>query len=161
MAIDLFTIGRFTIHGYGLMIGIGFLAAVLVGCYRAKRYGLSDDHLINIALLGLVAGFLGSKILFVIVEFRTFLEDPLEVLGSEGFVVYGGIIGGTLAMYLYCRIRKLKFLSYFDIVTPSVALNQAFGRIGCFLAGCCYGKETHSVFGVIFPSGCLAPSGVK
>ncbi len=160
MAIDLFTIGRFTVHGYGLMIGLGFLLAVLVGCYRAKRYGLSDDELINLAICVLIFGFLGGKLMFIIVEFKSFLQEPLAVLGSEGFVVYGGIITGILTIYVYCKFKKLPFLSYFDILAPSVALNQALGRVGCFLAGCCYGRETDCAIGVVFPEGALAPAGV-
>jgi len=161
MAVDLFTIGKFTIHGYGLMIGLGFLMAVLVGGYRAKRYGLSDEHLTNISLSVLLFGFLGGKLMFVIVEFSSFLKNPLAVLGAEGFVVYGGIITGILTIYVYCKLKKLTFLSYFDVLAPSVAINQAFGRIGCFLAGCCYGSETDCAIGVVFPQGSLAPEGVK
>lgn len=161
MAIDLFSIGKFTVHGYGLMIGLGFLAAVLLGSYLAKSQGLSADHLTNIAMWVLVIGFLGGKLLFVIVSFKEFLASPLSVLGSSGFVVYGGIATGILSIYVYCKICKIEFVKYFDIIATCVPLNQAFGRIGCFLAGCCYGRETDSIFGVVFPEGCLAPSGVK
>ena len=79
---------------------------------------------------------------------------------SSGFVVFGGIIGGILTGLLYCRIRKLVFFKYADVILPSVALAQGFGRIGCFLAGCCYGKETESVFSVIFQSSEYAPNHV-
>ena len=65
---------------------------------------------------------------------------------SSGFVVFGGIIGGILTGFLYCRIKGLIFFKYADVILPSVALAQGFGRIGCFLAGCCYGKETESFF---------------
>ena len=62
---------------------------------------------------------------------------------------------------LYCKVKKLNFMEYFDLVMPEIALAQGFGRIGCFLAGCCYGRETTSHFGVIFPVGSQAPAGVK
>ncbi len=158
MAIDLFSIGRFTVHGYGLMIGLGFIAAVLVGCYLAKRRGLSDSDFTNIAMLVLVFGFAGGKLLHIIVEFRSFISDPMSVLGSEGFAVYGGIISGILTIYLYCRIKKLEFIKYIDLFAAAVPLNQALGRIGCLLAGCCYGKETDSAFSIVFPEGALAPA---
>lgn len=158
---DLFSIGRFTIHGYGLMIALGFLLCVIMGMYRAKKQSLNPEALIDIALLGIVAGFLGAKILYIIVEFDTFLTDPMRVIGTEGFVVYGGIIAGAASAMIYCRIKKLVFLEYFDLAAPSIALAQGFGRIGCFLAGCCYGRETHSWFGVVFPEGSLAPAGVR
>ena len=161
MAIDLFSIGRFTVHGYGLMIGLGFMLAVLIGCSRAKKMGFNEDHFFNMCVLVLIFGWIGGKILYVIVEFGDFVRNPLSVLGSGGFVVYGGILSGILTIYIYCRIRKIDFLNYIDLIVPSVAINQAMGRIGCFMAGCCYGRETDSFIGVVFPKGCLAPAGVK
>ena len=154
-------IGPVTIYGYGLMIGIGVLFCILMGMMRAKKHGLKEDAVIDIAIYGLVVGFLGAKLLFVIVEWEDFIKDPMSVLGTEGFVVYGGISAGVLAAIVYCRIKKLVFLEYFDLLSASIALAQGFGRIGCFLAGCCYGRETDSALGVIFPTGCMAPAGVK
>lgn len=161
MKIDLFSIGPLTVHGYGLMIGIGVLCCIFMGMKRAKKNGLSEDAVIDIAIFGLLAGFLGAKLLYVIVEWKRFIADPLSVLGSEGFVVYGGIIAGVLAAIIYCKRKKLVFLEYFDLCSASIALAQGFGRIGCFLAGCCYGRETTSSLGVVFPEGSLAPAGVK
>lgn len=161
MAIDLFSIGRFTVHGYGLMIGLGFLVAVFAGSYLAKRRGLSDGDFVNIAMLVLVIGFMGGKLLHIIVEFRAFLDDPLSVLGSEGFAVYGGIITGIATIYVYCRVKKLEFLKYIDLFATAVPVNQALGRIGCLLAGCCYGRETTSSFSLVFPEGCCAPANVR
>ncbi len=158
---EIFTIGKITIHGYGLMIGIGFLAAVLIGMYRAKKKGLNQEAVLDIAIYAILAGFLGGKLLYVIVEWKRFMADPWSVLGSSGFVVYGGIITGVLAGYIYSKIKKISFIKYFDLVMPEIAIAQGFGRIGCFLAGCCYGRETDSFLGVIFPQGSLAPSGVK
>lgn len=161
MAIDLFSIGPFTVHGYGLMIGLGFVAAVLVGCLLSKKKGLSDNDFINMAMWVLVIGFMGGKLLHIIVEFRAFIENPMAILGSEGFVVYGGIITGVLSIVVYCKVKKLKVLDYLDVFGAAVPLNQSLGRVGCFLAGCCYGRETDSCLGVVFPEGCIAPAGVK
>ena len=161
MKIDLFSIGKFTIHGYGLMIAIGILCCVAMASYRAKKNGLDQEAIVDIGIYGVIGGFLGAKILYVIVEFKTFIKDPKTVLGSEGFVVYGGIIAGFLTAIVYCRIKKLYFLEYFDLAVASISMAQGFGRIGCFLAGCCYGRETTSRFGVVFPEGGLAPAGVK
>ena len=157
---DLFSIGPVTIHGYGLMIGIGFLCCVLMGTYRAKKYDMDKNAAIDIALLGVFIGFIGAKILYIIVEFDWFIRDPLAVLGSEGFVVYGGIVAGVAAAIIYCRKRRLVFLEYFDLLAPTISIAQGFGRIGCFLAGCCYGRETSSFLGVTFPEGSIAPAGV-
>ncbi len=158
---ELFSIGPVTIYGYGLMIGIGVLVCIWMGMYRARKYGMKEDAVLDIAIFGLIAGFFGAKLLYVIVEWKRFLQDPLSVLGSEGFVVYGGIIMGVLAAILYCKKKNLVFLAYFDLLSASIAVAQGFGRIGCFLAGCCYGRETDSALGVVFPAGGLAPAGVK
>lgn len=161
MKIDLFSIGSFTVHGYGLMIAIGVLACVIMGTYRAKKKDMNPESVIDITIISVLLGFVGAKLLYVIVEFKTFLVDPFSVLGGEGFVVYGGIIAGVLAAMVYCRIKKLVFLEYFDLLAPSIAIAQGFGRIGCFLAGCCYGHVTDGPLGVMFPDNSLAPSGVK
>lgn len=157
----LFSIGKLNVPGYGFMIGIGFIVALLVGEYRAKKKGLNQESVIDMAIIAILCGFLGAKLLYVIVNFQEYIEAPGSVLGRAGFVVYGGIIAGVLCCLLYCHIKKLSFLQYFDLIIPEVAIAQGFGRIGCFLAGCCYGRHTDSAFGVIFPEGSLAPAGVK
>lgn len=161
MAIDLFSIGKFTIHGYGLMIALGFLLALLYGMWWCRKSKLNEDYFFNLALFVLFFGWAGGKLLFCIVEFKSFINNPLGVLGSEGFVVYGGIISGIVTMIVYCRVKKLDTLKYIDIIAAAVTINQGFGRLGCFLAGCCYGAETDGPIYVIFPEGCMAPAGVK
>ena len=158
---DILTIGPFTVRGYGLMIAIGVLVALFVGEARAKKKGLNFELIYPITFVCVVFGFLGAKLLFCIVEWKTFFKDPLSVLSSNGFVVYGGIILGIIAAYVYIRRKKLKFWDYFDIVLPSVAICQGFGRIGCFLAGCCYGKAMDAWYGIAFHSSNFAPNGVK
>ena len=78
----------------------------------------------------------------------------------EGFVIYGALIGGFIGIVLYCHIWKMNLLSYLDLALPSVALAQGFGRIGCLLAGCCYGQETDSAFAITFHNSAYAPNGV-
>ena len=159
---ELLTIGPFTVYGYGLMIAIGILAGCLTAEYRAGKQKLDSEQIFPMILWCLVGGFFCAKLLFWITEWKSIVQDPgfiMETL-SSGFVVFGGIIGGILTGLLYCRIRKLVFFKYADVILPSVALAQGFGRIGCFLAGCCYGKETESVFSVIFQNSEYAPNHV-
>ncbi len=162
MKVDLFSIGRFTVHTYGVMIAIGVILCVLMGYHRAKRLEMKAEPVMDIAILCLVMGFLGAKVFFVILSWKQFLTDPLSVLGSSGFVVYGGIIFGVVSALIYCKIKKIRFFEYFDLLAPSVALAQAFGRLGCFFAGCCYGKETSLSLpiGIVFPENSFAPAGV-
>ena len=158
---DLLKIGNFTIHGYGLMIAIGILTALFMSEYRAKKKGLNADILYVFMLIGVGCGLIGAKVLFCLVEFKTFLKDPLHVLTGSGFVVYGGIIFGIISIIIACRVYKLNFLDYFDLLTPALAVGQGFGRIGCFLAGCCYGRETETFLGVVFTHSDYAPNNVK
>lgn len=158
---DLFSIGPVTIHGYGLMIGIGIVLALIAGTYLAKKKGIDADELFNLTTISVIGGFACAKVLFCIVEWDSFVKNPLGTLGSSGFVVYGGIIGGILLCALYCKMKKLPFWKYFDTVLPAVAIAQGFGRIGCFLAGCCYGRETDSFVGIAFHNSKFAPNDVK
>lgn len=158
---DLFSIGSVTVHGYGLMIAIGVACALIIGTVRAKKKGMDTDIILSLGLIVLIFGFLGAKLLYCIVEWRQLFADPLGALSGSGFVVYGGIIGGVIAAMVYCRKKKVRFLEYFDLVIPSVAVAQGFGRIGCLLAGCCYGCETTLPIGIVFPDSALAPSGVS
>lgn len=158
---DILKIGGITVHGYGLMIGIGILCAIMLAHFRAKKRGLSTDIIYSIALLAMIFGFIGAKLLYCITDLATVLSHPLLILTGSGFVIYGGIIGAIAANLIYCRYKKVSFLEYFDLLAPSVALAQGFGRIGCFLAGCCYGRETDSFFGICFTNSLFAPNGVK
>lgn len=156
---DLFSIGGITFHGYGLMIGLGILSAYLLAEYRAKKSGLNGDHIFSLLIYGAGFGLVSAKLMYYITIFKDILKDPSLLLNiSDGFVVYGGIIGGIGAGYLYCRIKKIRSLEYLDLVVPSIALAQGFGRIGCFLAGCCYGVPFTSPFSTTFLHSQFAPN---
>lgn len=157
---ELLRIGPLTLYGYGFMIAIGVLAAWLVVEQRARKLHLACEHILYLVLWCVLGGFASAKILFWITEWKEMIRNPLEMLSSDGFVVYGGIIGGILAGWIYCKVKKLNFLTYFDLMMPSIALAQGFGRIGCFLAGCCYGKETYGRLSVIFTNSDYAPNNI-
>lgn len=158
---EILTIGPVTIHGYGLMIGIGVMVALLMGDFRAKKKGLNGDLIYGLTVATVILGFLAARILFILTEWSDFVKNPMAFITGSGFVVYGGIIGGILTIFGYCKWKKMDFLAYLDLMIPSVAIAQGFGRIGCFLAGCCYGKETDSILGVTFTNSHYAPNHVK
>ena len=158
---DLFTIEPVTIHGYGLMIGLGVIAALWMAGVRAPRKGLDGEETWRVAMVSLAAGLVGAKLLFYLTHIGRILDDPSLLLSlGSGLVVYGGILAGVPAAWLYCKKRKLQNLATLDLLIPSVALAQGFGRIGCFLAGCCYGAETNSWFHIVFTHSDYAPNGV-
>lgn len=157
----LFSIGHLHFYGYGLMIALGIILAVCVAEKRAGRFGLDSSKIFGLGITAAVSGIIGAKILFVITEIPTIIQDPrafFKALTSEGFVVYGGIIFGILCCMFYCRRNKMDFIRYFDLTMPSVALAQGFGRLGCFLAGCCYGRATDAWYGMVFRASSYAPS---
>lgn len=158
---ELLKIGPLTLYGYGFMIAIGVLAAWLVVEQRARKLQLACEHIFYLVLWCVLGGFASAKILSWITEWKEVIRNPLGMFSSDGFVVYGGIIGGILAGWIYCKVKKLNFLTYFDLVMPSIALAQGFGRIGCFLAGCCYGRETHAWYGITFENSPFAPNHVS
>ena len=161
MRMVLFQIFGIKVYSYGLMIAIGIIVAGLMFLRKGKEKGYDEDKLTNLMILAVVSGIVGGKLLFILVNIKEIMKDKslLYNLG-EGFVVYGAIILGTLSVYIYTRKKKWDFLSVMDCIMPGLAIAQGFGRIGCFLAGCCYGKATDLFMGVTFPVDSLAPSGI-
>jgi phosphatidylglycerol:prolipoprotein diacylglycerol transferase len=156
---DWFKIGSLTIHGYGVMIAIGVLFGFYFAEKNARKHDLDYKNIDNLIFFVIIIGYIFAKVLYCIVEYKQFLKDPLSVLGGGGWVVYGGILGGIFACWLYCRNHQYDFPKYFNTLIPSVAIAQAFGRIGCYFAGCCYGRATTAWYGVTFPTNSLCPVG--
>lgn len=155
------SIGPITIHMYGLMFGIAYLSAYLISCRRARKYGLQEDILWGILICSILGTLIGSRLLFYIVSFPQIMQDP-SILWNfrNGYVVYGGILCGVSLGYLYCRKKGASFLKYFDLVMPSVSVAQGIGRIGCFFAGCCYGRQTDSWLHIVYTHSDYAPNGI-
>ena len=155
-------IGPITIHMYGLMMALAFLAALMMTNHRGKQRGYDEDIIWGIFFCSIIGGMVGSRTLYYIVEIPRIVEDPSILWNfSNGYVVYGGILGGILASFVYCRIKKVMFVEYFDLVVPGLALAQGIGRIGCLFAGCCYGRETNAWYVITFSHSDIAPNGVK
>lgn len=155
-------IGPVTIHMYGVMIAVGFLAALMMTLCRGRKRGYNEDIIWGIFFCAIIGGMGGSRILYYIVEIPHIIEDPSILWNfKNGYVVYGGVIGGILTSCIYCKVKKEAFVPYFDLVMPSVSLAQGFGRIGCLFAGCCYGRETDAWYGIVFHNSKQAPNGVK
>ena len=160
--INYIQIGPLTLHMYGIMIAIGYVSALFICEKRAKKRDMNTDVLYGIFWCAVIGGALGSKILYYTVNIKDVIADPSIILNFQnGWVVYGGIIGGVLASFLYCKIKKVDFVAYLDLVLPAVAFAQGCGRIGCFFAGCCYGRETTSPLGITYWQSDFAPNGVK
>ncbi|CAN5457061.1 prolipoprotein diacylglyceryl transferase [soil metagenome] len=131
---------HFFIAWYGVLIATGLFAGLLLAGVRGPRRGIPRDAFFDLIFLAVASGFLGARILFIITEFKAFLADPMPmILSRTGFVFLGGLLAATGACSWYAWKKKLDYWRTADVIMPSVALGHAFGRIGCFMSGCCYG----------------------
>jgi phosphatidylglycerol:prolipoprotein diacylglycerol transferase len=156
---ELFTIPftHLTVKSYGLMMVIGFLLAVSV-IRRLSRDITPDRQLItNAALYSLVAGIVGARLFFVVHYFENFRNDLLSVFAvwEGGLELLGGVVLAVTVIILYLLYHRLPIRRYLDILAIGLLLALAFGRLGCFLNGCCFGRPTNLFWGIRFPYGSL------
>ena len=138
----LFHIGNFPVGTYGVMIVIGMMAGLWLAARLARRRGLRPEFFYDLAFVLLICGFVGARLFTIFIESPAeFRAHPLQVIFSrQGFTFQGGFIAALAAGIYYTFRRKVPLLEAADIVAPALVLAHAFGRIGCFLAGCCYGR---------------------
>jgi prolipoprotein diacylglyceryltransferase len=133
------------VYGYGLMLVLGFLSAIFLAQWRARRMGENPEVISMAGIVALVAGVFGARIAYVIEKWDTqFADSPNLLLDmvditSGGLIYYGGLLLATLAVAGYLMLRRVPLRRYLDIVAPSLMLGLAFGRMGCLLNGCCFG----------------------
>ncbi|MCL1874352.1 MAG: prolipoprotein diacylglyceryl transferase [Clostridiales bacterium] len=152
------------------MLLLGGIFGTLFSLCRSSKYDIKREDTLYALLFGLSGGLIGAKILFLIVNFKEIWEyrnllwkNPglyLNALFGGGLVFYGGLIGGCIFIYLYCKKYKISYLKVLDLLTPSIALAHGFGRIGCFLAGCCYGMPVGGSLGIAFENSPVAPNNI-
>ena len=159
----LVTIGKIPIRAYGTLLVIGFLA----GLWRALRVvtrrmetepegsprRISPDNVFDLGILGLLAGIIGARLLYVILDWGSFAHHPLDAfkVWEGGLSLHGGMLFGILFLIGYCRWKQLSVLAVGDLAAPSWALAYSIGRIGCLLNGCCYGAVCSLPWAVRFP----------
>jgi phosphatidylglycerol---prolipoprotein diacylglyceryl transferase len=147
----LFHIGGFFIPAYGLMVTVGVFLALLLAKRLALRAGMNGDQVFDMGVSIVIAGLIGSKALLIVTD-RTFLDswESAWYLLRSGGVFYGGIVFGVAAALYYFRKYKLPVWKTADIFGVGVPLAHSFGRLGCFAAGCCWGKECSLPWAVTF-----------
>lgn len=150
-----FELGGLTIRWYGVMAAVGFLLASLVVEWQRKKAGMTQDQGISMMLIAIVAGIVGARLFYVIQFFSQFRDNLWSVFRVDqgGLVFYGGFFLAIAGLIVYCLKQKLDILRVFDVLVPGLALGHAAGRIGCLLNGCCWGKPTECLLGVIYPAG--------
>ncbi len=138
-----------TLHTYGFLLAIGFLVGLKVAATRGKKIGVEPGLMMDLGLYILVSALVGAKLLLLIVDWQHYSHDPFALLRSGG-IFYGGLVAAALTAIWFFRKHRLSTWLMGDILAPSIALGHAIGRLGCFSAGCCYGKPTSAAWGVTF-----------
>ena len=160
----LIRIGPLTIHTYGFLIATGFLIALYLAVRQAKKEGISSDRILDLGFYIILAAIIGSRLLFVLINAGHYLSNPLDIfkIWEGGLVFYGGVLFAVPVAIWYLKKHNLDIWRTADIFAPSIAIGHVFGRLGCFFAGCCFGKAAEMLpWGVIFSDPeCLAPRNV-
>ncbi|MBQ4068801.1 MAG: prolipoprotein diacylglyceryl transferase [Lachnospiraceae bacterium] len=161
---------KFKMPLYGPVFLIGLIIAIAIAIKIAPKYDVSREDMLFTSILAAVGMFVGAKILFFITKLPDIIDNFDKLVNQistdinyvvnyafGGLVFYGGLIGAILAAFWYCKRYDVNFLGVIDIYAPLIPLVHAFGRVGCFLAGCCYGVEYHGFLAVEFPYNEMVP----
>ncbi|MCF8067477.1 MAG: prolipoprotein diacylglyceryl transferase [Desulfobacterales bacterium] len=159
----LFNLGKVVIYTYGLFVAIGFITGITIAKREARRIGEDPNRIMDLSFYGLVASIIGARLFYVITNPGMFKAAPMEIfkIWEGGLVFYGGFLGAAIVIFFYIRHFKMPLGKTADILAPAIAIGHFFGRIGCFFAGCCYGKVCELPWAVKFthPES-LAPTGI-
>ncbi len=159
----LFQFGPFTLYSYGLFLALGFLAGLYVSKREALLCGENPDTLTDIIFYIIIFGVLGGRFFYIFTNLDSFMKRPLDVfkIWEGGLVFYGGFIFAAIFVVIYTRLKKTSLWKIADILAPGLAIGHAIGRIGCLMAGCCYGRECDLPWAVVFKNPqSLAPLGI-
>jgi len=147
----IFRIGPLTIYSYGLMLAIAVLVCAKLMSRDAQRQQISAEVVYDLIFWCVVCGIIGGRIYFILLNLAYFISHPFEVIMIQngGLAWQGALTGGSIGGLSYIRLKRLPLPLMLDLSAPYIALGQAIGRIGCFLNGCCYGREVS--WGLYFP----------
>ncbi len=152
------------IHSYGFMLALAFVSAILVASRQVKKQGEAEDDLFNLAYWIVISSILGSRFFHCFVYWENYAAEPWRIffVWEGGLVYYGGLLAAILAAIIFLRVKGLSFWKWADIIAPTIALGLVFGRTGCLLVGCCYGKPcpVDHAMALSFPSETVGIAGV-
>ena len=148
----LFEFGPITLYTYGVLLAAAYLLGLQLARTRAKKRGLDANRVLDLGIYIIISALVGAKLLLLVTDFRTFRADPHELLtlARSGGVFYGGLILAVVVALWYIRRVGLPLWTTCDVFAPGIALGHVIGRVGCFLAGCCYGTPTSVPWAITF-----------
>ena len=151
-----FYVGSLPVRWYGVMMALAFLAGLWTATRRARRVNVSGDIIADVTLWLMAGSIIGARLVYVTTYWKQeFADQPFSevfMIQHGGLVYYGGLIGATMAGAIYLTWKKLPVWKIADILAPSIALGSVFGRIGCLLNGCCYGRACDLPWAIHFPA---------
>jgi phosphatidylglycerol:prolipoprotein diacylglycerol transferase len=146
--------GNLHIYAYGFFIVMGFITAVVLAALKIRKSNseMSFENIVDLFFYTVLSAIIGARILFVLIHFDLYRQHPVQIfkIWEGGLVFYGGLILAVMVAFWYMRWHRLPIWKLADLISPLIALGLSFGRIGCFFAGCCYGKETSLPWAVVF-----------
>jgi phosphatidylglycerol:prolipoprotein diacylglycerol transferase len=148
----LFDFGGFTIYSYGVLLAAAYLLGLQFALIRARARGLDGQRVMDLGIWIIISALVGAKLLLFAIEYRHFVGSPrsfLDLLRSAG-VFYGGLIAAVVVALVYLRRHKLPLWTTTDVFAPGIALGHVVGRLGCLLAGCCFGRPTTVPWAISF-----------
>jgi phosphatidylglycerol:prolipoprotein diacylglycerol transferase len=150
----LLKIGKLSLYTYGFFVALGFVAGIMIARYEAKRLKEDQDKIMDLCFYVLIAAIVGSRLFYVFTNFKLFVSDPVEIfrIWNGGLVFYGGFVLALITAIIYVKQKGMSLFKTSDIMAPALAIGHATGRIGCFFAGCCYGKACDLPWAVTFTS---------
>ena len=150
----LFEFGPLNIYSYGVILGGSYFLALWYAQQRARRAGLNEQRIVDLGLVGFFSAVVGAKLMLLVVDFDRYARDPAALMGLMwvGGVFYGGLLLAVPMCWWYIRRKGLPLWTTCDLFAPGIALAQGVGRMGCLLAGCCYGQPTEAPWGITFTS---------
>lgn len=145
----IFRIGNLEFFSYGLMLGLGYVAGVLVASWMARKRGIDPDSLFWFFILLLGAGVVGGRVAYVALYPWYYQDGLLSALNIRdgGLSMHGVLAGGIAATAAYAKIKRIPLPRLLDVIAPGIIIGQSIGRIGCYLNGCCYGIPTSGTWG--------------
>lgn len=148
----LLDLGPATIYTYGVLLAAAYLLGLKLAMTRAQARGLDQARVLDLGIYIIISALVGAKLLLVITDFNTFVNDPAELitLARSGGVFYGGLILAVTVALWYIRRIGLPLWTTCDVFAPGIALGHVVGRFGCFFAGCCWGKPTDVPWAITF-----------
>jgi len=140
----LFQIWRIPVFSYGFLLACAFVVGTILGVREARRRGIDPDKVIDLALYVCIAGIIGSRVLFVLLDIPTYFQDPIKIINLRdgGLSFQGGLASAILVGIWFCRREKINPWVMADVAAPLIPLGYALARVGCLLNGCCYGLPT-------------------